>query len=235
MIVGLCRWVAGKLGYIAWRLQAAAEIRERWWQILKGGDRRMVRLSALAFAMGIAGFVAYSLGIALGGSVWGALGFLIPFYAICLFFSAFWLTAVSGTSQNQRLRALHNFYYAMGGLPPTTDAGWEIFQRRFEQRLGYWQNAAKEVWGSMAAITQRLESLRGVEPDNLHDAIGQVGEAEAELRIEQENLERIKRRLERHISAATSPHLYLGAGVGLRVPENIEGLIISLTTSPPKK
>ncbi|OHA10975.1 MAG: hypothetical protein A3H71_03375 [Candidatus Sungbacteria bacterium RIFCSPLOWO2_02_FULL_48_13b] len=234
MIVGLCRWIAGKLGYIAWRLQAAAEIRERWWQTLGVGDRRMVRLSALAFAMGIAGFVAYSLGVALGGSAWGALGFLIPFYAVCLFFSAFWLTALSGTSLNRRLRDLRNFYYAMGGLPPTTETGREIFQRRFEQQLGRWENVVKNVWGSMAAITQRLENLREVETDNLPDAIERVGEAEAELRIEQEKLGRIKRRLEQHVSAATSPHLYFGIGVGLRVPENIEGLIIGLT-SPLKK
>ena len=234
MIVGLCRWIAGKLGYIAWRLQAAAEIRERWWQTLGVGDRRMVRLSALAFAMGIAGFVAYSLGVALGGSARGALGFLIPFYAVCLFFSAFWLTAVSGTSLNQRLRALRNFYYVMGGLPPTTEAGWEIFQRRFEQQLGRWQNAAREIWRDMAAITQRLEDLRGVELDDLPKAIMEASEAETELRIEQENLGRIKRRLERHISVATSPHLHLGIGLGLRVPENIEGFLYDLTSSTHK-
>jgi len=234
MIARLCRWLADKFGYIAWRLQATAEIRERWWQTLESGDRTTIRLSALSSVIGITSLAAYCLGIALGGSSHGWAPGLMVSLSGGTFFAGMFLLATDRRGLNRRLRAIRNFYYAMGGLPPATEAGWEISQRRFDQQLNHWQNAAKEVWGNMAAITQRLERLRGVEPDDLPNAIREVSETETDLRIERENLGRIKRCLERHIWVATSPHLYLGVGVGLRVPEDIEGLVISLT-SPTKK
>src|SRR3989344_2328529 len=173
-------------------------------------------------------FVAYQWWVVLSGSLRGwAPGLMVSL-------SGMFMLATDRRGLNRRLRAIRNFYYAMGGLPPATEAGWEISQRRFDQQLNHWQNSAKEVWGNMDAITQRLERLRGVEPDDLPNAIREVSETETDLRIERENLGRIKRCLERHIWVATSPHLYLGVGVGLRVPEDIEGLVISLTSPTTK-